>query len=407
MSAVRAAQAVTGSGWSGPVGTLAVGQGVTSVGDGAWATVWAIYLTRFGGLTPSEFALGGTLGGVLGLLASVPVGRLTDHVGPRRVVLAITVLSALALASFVLVDGFWTFLPVVLVAVACDKARTGAFQAFAVRLSNEDERLQALADQQVARSVGYMVGGAFGGLVLALDARAAFVALILVNAATSGLYALVLLRLPSPRPSAGNAARRARRGFAVLHDRPFAGVVAAGCVLALCWPLPAIALPLWIAKQTSLPSWMVGVLIVLNAVLVALLQGRASAIGDTFAGAVRKARLAGVVLALACGLFAVTAVTGLGLSVALIIGAGAIHALGEVLFVAGYWGLTLAMTPAGAEGEYQAMASTGTTAASVLAPIIMVPLVVEGGIPGWLVLAAAFLVAGALVGPLAARGRSR
>lgn len=68
MAARRVAAAGSGERWGSPVRILAVGQALTSAGDGAWLTVWTIYLTTYGALSLSEFALGVTLGGALGLL---------------------------------------------------------------------------------------------------------------------------------------------------------------------------------------------------------------------------------------------------------------------------------------------------------------------------------------------------
>jgi predicted MFS family arabinose efflux permease len=386
-----------GARWKTPLGVLAVGQAITSAGDGAWLTVWTIYLTRFGGLSASEFAFGATLGGVLALLVGVPLGRLADRVGPKRVLIGLTALGGLALGAFLGVMGFWTFLPVVLTAVACDKARVGVFQAYVMGLADTSKRVAELGRQQAARSIGFTLGGAAGGVALAFGSLHAFVILILVNFASNIVYALVLLRLP-----AAEAPGREKRadGMGVLKDLPYVSIAAVGGVLALGWSLLSNGVPLWITHHTDVPPQMAGVLIVLNGVLVALFQARAARADTSRQAATRKVLWAALILAGACVLFALTGLVGRNAAIALALAAGCVHALAEILFVAAYWGLSLALMPDDAAGEYQSMASAGTAVASVFAPLVIVPLVVNVGIAGWAVLGATFVLAGVATTPL-------
>ncbi|MEU2226711.1 hypothetical protein [Streptomyces sp. NPDC018347] len=87
--------------------------------------------------------------------------------------------------------------------------------------------------------------------------------------------------------------------------------------------------------------------------------------------------------------------------------AGCVHAAAEVIFVAAFRGLSVALMPEDAAGEYQSVARIGTAAASVLAPLVVVPLVVGVGATGWVVLAGAFVLAGAATVPLSAWAAGR
>ncbi|MFY4717332.1 hypothetical protein [Streptomyces sp. LaBMicrA B280] len=77
--------------------------------------MWTIYLTRFGGLSASESTVGATAGG--------------------------------ALAAFLGVRNFRTFLPVALVANACDTARAGVFQVYVMGLAGHRERVAELGER--------------------------------------------------------------------------------------------------------------------------------------------------------------------------------------------------------------------------------------------------------------------
>src|SRR3954447_21502149 len=108
-------------GGRGPVRRLAIGAFLTSVGNGAWYTSWAVFLTRSVGLSPAEVGVGMTLAGGVGILAATPLGHLADRVGPREVFGALQVARAGACLGYLAVDG-----PVVFALVACVGGAAGA-----------------------------------------------------------------------------------------------------------------------------------------------------------------------------------------------------------------------------------------------------------------------------------------
>jgi hypothetical protein len=88
----------------------------------------------------------------------------------------------------------------------------------------------------------------------------------------------------------------------------------------------------------------------------------------------------------------VTAGWGGWTAVTVLIAAGIVHTAGELVFVAASWGLSVPLMPANAPGEYQGVFATGEATALMFAPALMTTLVAGWGQPGWLVLAAIFLV---------------
>src|SRR3954469_5451555 len=79
-----------------PVRRMAVGALVTSVGNGAWYTSWAVFLTRSVGLSPAAVGLGMTLAGGCAILFATPIGHLADRLGPREVFAGLQVVRAAA-----------------------------------------------------------------------------------------------------------------------------------------------------------------------------------------------------------------------------------------------------------------------------------------------------------------------
>jgi len=100
----------------------------------------------------------------------------------------------------------------------------------------------------------------------------------------------------------------------------------------------------------------------------------------------------GVALALACLLFASTAGLGGWAAIVIVLVAAGLHVTGELLFVASSWGLSVPLMPKDAPSEYQGAFATGEAVALMLAPALMTTLVAGWGQPGWLVLAAIFLI---------------
>jgi hypothetical protein len=371
---------------AGPLRRLAAGTLASAVGNGAWYTSWALFLTRHVGLSPGQLGIGMTAAGAVGLLAATPLGRLADRAGPRETYAMLLAIQALAALAYFGVGGFASF-----VAVACvaEGARSGggARNALVLGLTARDgDRLATLGALRSISHVGWAAGAAVGALIVGLDSSAGYAALLLVNAASYAVYALAVTRVPHVAAASG------RRALRVVHDPPSLTLAGITGVLALCWAMLSSGLPLWVALHTDAPRPVAAVVVVLNSIAIALFQVPVSRAMVTPRTAARGALLSGATLALSCLLIALTAGGGGTATVAVLLVAGAVHTAGELLFVAASWGLSVPLMPPHAAGEYQGVFATGEAAALLAAPALMTTLVAGWGQPGWLVLAAIFLL---------------
>jgi hypothetical protein len=371
---------------AGPLRRIAAGTLISAIGNGAWYTSWALFLTRSIGLSPAQVGLGMTAAGVVGVLAATPVGRLADRLGAREVYGALLVVQAVASLSYLAVGG-----PAAFVVVACvaEAARSGggARNALVLGLTErEEERVATLGALRSISHVGWAVGAAAGAVIIGIDARPGYVALLLLNAASYLAYAALVAGVP--RVVAGAAVR----GLRVVRDGPYLTLAGLVGVLALCWAMLSSGLPLWVALHTDAPRSISAVIVVLNSLAIALAQVPVSRAMVSPAAAARGALLSGAALAASCLLFALTAGGAGAPVIVLFLAAAALHTAGELLFVAASWGLSVPLTPAGATGEYQGVFATGEATALMAAPALMTTLVAEWGQPGWLVLAAIFLL---------------
>lgn len=373
----------------GPVRRLSIGAFLTSVGNGAWYTSWAVFLTRSVGLSPAEVGLGMTLAGGAGILSATPLGHLADRVGPREVFGVLQVARAAACLAYLAVDG-----PLVFAVVAClggvTGASGGARNALVCGLTTEEERMQVLGAIRSLNHLGWAAGAAVGALIIGIDARPGYVGLLALDAASFLAYAVAIAGVPRVAPVA-----RSERGprLMVLRDRPYVSLAAMMGVLSLCWGMLSSGVPLWVALHTDAPRPVSAVIVLLNSLAIAAFQIRVSTGIRSPLGAARGAIWAGSALAASCLVFALTDGLGGAAAVALLLAGGALHVAGELLFVAASWGLSIPLMPQDAAGQYQGMFATGEATAQMLAPALMTTLVAGWGQPGWLVLAALFVVA--------------
>jgi hypothetical protein len=335
-----------------------------------------------------------TVAGVVGLLSATPIGWVADRAGAREVFAVLLVIQGAAALAYLAVGGFAAFVATACVAEAA-RSGNGARNALVLGLTpRAEDRLAALGSLRSISHFGWAIGAVVGALVIGVDSRAGYVALLLLNAASYLAYAGLVSSVPRVAATAGSG------GLRVVHDRPYVTLAGLMGVLALCWAMMSSGLPLWIALHTDAPRSLSAVIVVLNSLAIALLQVRVSrGIGSPIVAA-RGAMLSGALLAASCLMFAVTAGWGGAEVIAVLVAAGVVHTAGELVFVAASWGLSVPLMPADAAGEYQGVFATGEATALMLAPALMTTLVAGWGQPGWLALAAIFLAPAAAAVPV-------
>src|SRR4051812_37200176 len=157
---------------SGPLRRMALGTLLNNLGNGAWFTTWAIFLTRSVGLSPAVVGLGMTVGGLGGMLLSTPVGHLADRVGPREVFVALVGVQAAGTLAFAAGHSTGAVLPVAIVTLGASQTAGGAKGALVCGLTDGEERVNAMASLRSMNHVGAALGAVAGGVVLGLDSRA-------------------------------------------------------------------------------------------------------------------------------------------------------------------------------------------------------------------------------------------
>jgi len=384
---------------------------IDSVGTGLYLAGSVIFFTRVIDLSAAQVGLGLSSAGLLGLAAQPFVGWAADRWTPRRVLIALNLWRALGFTAYVFTDTFAMFLIVAALLGIGEQAVTPIYQALVERVVGAEQRVRMMARLRSIYNAGFTLGALLCSAAISTRARAGFDAIMLGNAATFVLAALLLPRVRLAYPVGGSEAtqRRRPRRLSALQDIRYLAVAAVNGVLSLHMAILAVAMPLWVTLHTSAPPALVGMLLVVNTVSAVVLQVPVARASETLAGSVIALRRAGIALATSCGLFALAPVFGAAIGlivVTLVLGVAALTA-SELLQSAGGWGLSYLLAPNHSRAEFLATFNLGASLQFVLGPTLITVGVVDQGALGWLVLAGCFLLMSGTVGPVAAGAARR
>lgn len=396
----RAIESVGLVGFSADLAPVARGQAVSSVGSGLWFTVWALYLTREVHLGLSDAGIAMTVAGLMGFVASVPLGRLADRRGAREVYRVLLVIETVASLGFVACSNFWQVMVVASIVAVCSQGGSGVSDALATQLSTRQDQIDVLARMRACSHAGQAVGAALGAAVIAADTRAGYVAAIVLNAASFLFFAAAVGRVPSV-PVRLTGSPRPRLG--AVRDLPFTALAGICGVLCLCWGLISSGLPLWIAGDTRAPHAISGGIVFAGTVAIAARQTAFSRGYNTPTSAASAAARSGLSLAACCLLLALAAGPATLPATGLLLCAGGAHILGELWFVAASRGFSIPLMDARHPAEYQSVFAAGEALAIMLAPALLTTIVIPNHAIGWVGLATLFILAAVAARPASRR----
>jgi MFS family permease len=399
------ARAAAFRGWSpipppGHLRTLAWATLVNTIGSGLWLAGVALFLTRSVGLSATSVGLGLTIAGLIGLSASVPLGRLADRRDPRSLRAMVQLAQAAVAASYLLVHSFPVFLLVAVLDALLVAGNLSVRAALVAALAGPAGRVRAFATLRAVANIGISAGAALAGLALAADTRIGYALLVIGNALTYLVSAGLIMRLP-PFPPAPTTARTG--GWEALRDKPFLAVSAMSAVMALHSVVLGLVVPLWIATQTQAPRAMVSGVLVTNTVLTVLLTVRISRHAENAVAAARTMRRAGFVLAAAMLLYPISAWPAASGAITLLLVATVVYTVGDLFHATASAGLSYELATPHALGQYQGVNGLVTGLAQATGPAVLTLLLIGGQTAGWITLAGIFVAAGSATPALTRR----
>jgi MFS family permease len=374
-----------------------------SIGKGVFLSGSVLYFTLHVGLSAAQVGLGLSAAGFSALVSSVVFGMVADRMSRRRLLALLFLTLAVGFGLYALVDTAVAFFALVICVGFVEYGTSPAMSALMGTLVPPDERVRLKAMMRSVFNIGFSVGiGVASAAALSPDL---LVVIPLTTAVLMVVAATLVTRLPEGER---NAIPAGLKRFAAVRDLPFLGVIAVSAVLASHVTIVLVTLPLWALSRTSLPHFVVPLMLIVNTVFVILFQVRASKGAETVAGASRVARRSGYWLAGGCLVVALTALTdNLVLLTAAVVVAVLVLSTAEIMQSASAWGLGFGLAPDHAQGEYLGAFDLHVIIQNIVGPAILAGVVVASGLWGWLVIAAAVLVAAAVISPAARRSERR
>jgi hypothetical protein len=370
---------------------------VNTVGMGLFLSAGTIFLIRSAGLSPAEVGIGLTVGSLVGFGAGVVVGDQADRRGARSVVIVCMLVEAVASASLLLVHSLWSLLVVAAIAAVGRAGSGSARSAMIGVLAEEGMGAQLRTYLRAVTNVGLAIGMLGAAAILAVDTRAAYVTLILIDMATFLIAAAILARLPhlpATRTTKNSGSVTKERRWVALRDRHYLGLTAASSVASLQYWVLVQAVPVWIVLRTAAPRWMAAIVLFVAAVVVAATQVPATRSIDGPRTAARLLARSGPLFLVAWSLMAIAAGPSAWIAVTLLIAGVLVHSLAEVWQAGGAFELSFALARSEAQGQYQGVMGLGHGFVEAVAPVIVITMCINGGKLGWVVLGVIVTLAG-------------
>jgi MFS family permease len=392
---------------------LASAVAALSLSRGMFFAVSALYFTRGVGLSAATVGIGLTVAGGVGVLASYVGGRLSDRVGADRLQQWALAASGASLLAYAFASDVVSFVLIAACVSATRGLQSTAQVTMLARWYVGPERVTVRARLRVVMNVFIGGGSLLAGLALTVDTTSAYrLTVVLVGAVTIlGTLPLIGLRRKvaglAARMDASGVAAMSVRGRSPLRDRTYVLSTILNAVVAIQFGLTSVGIPLWVADHTDAPTVVVSALLLINTVYVALFQVRASRAAQTLRAAGRSVRRAGLLLFVACLLFASAGYFGAAAATAVLLLAALAASAAETQGEAGGWTMAFELADPARAGAYQGLSQTGYALALMLSPSVVTTSAVDHGLPGWIALGLLFAATGAATALVANHAAAR
>ncbi|MFE7109173.1 MFS transporter [Streptomyces sp. NPDC057575] len=373
---------------------------VDRTGSGLWAASSVLYLTFVTHLSAQQIGVLLGVAGVAGIAGSPLAGRLAGRFPVRGLLIGCHLLRLVTLGLVLVCTGFDALLPVVAVTYLGDRAAKTLEMLFATRTAGE-RRAAYQALSRSAANAGYGVGAGLAAIGLAVGTTGAYRVLILGNALSFVVAAVLVWRTGEPAGSAvevarsGGAAPAAPDGRAPVRkpgpwrDRGYLKFALLDIPMNLDDSVLAVGLPLWLVNRTSAPHALVPAFLVINTVLVVVLQLSVSKRAEGPRRATRAVLLYGVLMFVCCGFLAAATRGGAWVAGAVLLAAALLVTLAELMRSVSSWELAVLLAPQDARAAYLGVAGMSQSIQKSAGPPLLTGVVMAAGPVGWLVLGTA------------------
>jgi MFS family permease len=359
-----------------PVWRVLAADSVSAVGSGLTLPFLVVYLHARGlGL--------GTAGGAAACLAAAGLagnpagGWLADRAGPSRAVVVGLLVAAAGAGLLAVVGQPWQAFPAAALAGLAAAIAWPAQDTLLARLAGAATRSTAFAVRHLTLNAGLGIGAALAAFVVDTGRPGTFVALYLLDAASFGVAALLLLGVTAPLGPDAPAEPRSRHGYReLLADAAFVRVWVLAAVLitvgygAFSFAFPAVATGVGGQSATVL-----AVAYTANTITVVVAQ---LSMLRVLGGRCRTAALGWVAAAWA-GTWVLVLVGGQSGTGCWFLAAAITFAVGEVLLAPTLPGLINDLAPERLRGRYSGGLTLAYTAGFIAGPLVCAQLLDRAG----------------------------
>ena len=382
---------------------------LSAFGDGVFLTGSAVFFTQIVGLSAAQVGLGLTIAGVVTFAFAVPLGKVSDRYGAKRVWALSSLVEALLYLVWLTVGSMLAYVAMLVVLELVVTTSRSSRNAYRFDIFPREERVSSSAYFRAARNVGYTLGALLAGVALATNSNDVIRTVPVATATLLVLNAALVSRLPRTghhveHDSALEAV--AHGGGSALRNRGYVLMSVLDGVLATHQVLLNVVIPLWLVEETDAPRVLLAWLFGTNTAMAVFLQVAAARGVVTVADSLRAQRRGAFFFVLSCGIVLVTHDT-VGWATIALVWLGHVTVTGAELFnSAGDWGLQAELSDPARRGEYQGVSQLGYTLGTVWAPAAYTFLAMEWGTLGWILIASIIVLAAVAIHP-AARAAER
>ncbi|MFJ9036723.1 MFS transporter [Streptomyces sp. NPDC102406] len=375
---------------------------IDALGNGLVGAFTLVFFVKTTSLSLVAIGAALTVGQLLALPVPLVLGRLLDSFGPRTVVAVGNWISVAGFIGFLFSHAAWQIVVWQFVVQLGSTAFWMGSSPLTVLVARGVEQSRWFGFVRALRNVGVGFGGAVSAVALSIGTVTGLQAIMVVNVVTFAVAGWLVLTLPGADPGdamdatdATDARDKVRETVApppggyrtVLKDLRYLRLVATNISFVFSSTVIAVLLAVYVADNLDVGSWVVGVLVVLNTAMVALLQTLASRWTET-RGPVTVLVWALMLNVAAFAVFgSLLALSGWAVIAGLVI-AMVCYTVSEILSSPPISELSVVMAPDHLRGRYLGVYQMSWSVGTALAPALLTALLEGGAALPWVFLAA-------------------
>jgi MFS family permease len=366
-----------------------------ALGEGTFLTGSAVFFTRIVGLSAAQVGLGLTCAGIAAFMAALPMGKLVDRFGPKKM-WAVSALGQAAMFSvWPFIGDFKSYVAMAVGMEIIGALGNAAHGAYTIDALPPDERVKSRAYMYSALNVGFTLGSVTGGIALAFHSNDVLHALPWFTTVAFLVNAAAISRLP--RASHDERSPEDRKvkipGPGPLRNPGWLLASFFGGVFWTNQVLLNVVIPLWLVEETDAPRVLLAFLFGTNTVMCILLPMATSRGVHDVPTALKAIRISSTFFVISCVITLATHDTVGWVTIALV-WLGHVTVTGAELYLsAATWTFEAELMDPRQRGAYQGAEGLSSTLGKVWAPALYTFLAMNWGAAGWLVIAGIIVAA--------------